>query len=144
MVEQDTVKLLRECDAGVKMGVTSIDDVREYVYSQEFKKLLVDCKRAHEKLGEEIQELLDKYHNEGKNPNPIAKSMSWMKTNMKLAMKESDSTIADLMTDGCNMGVKSLNKYLNKYKAADEVSKDITKRLINLEEKLAVDIRGYL
>jgi hypothetical protein len=42
------------------------------------------------------------------------------------------------------MGVKSLNRYLNQYKAADEFSKDIAKRLINLEEKLAVDIRSYL
>ena len=67
-----------------------------------------------------------------------------MKTSMKLTLNESDSTIADLMTDGCNMGVKSLNKYLNEYKAADEVSKDITKRLIKLEESLAHDIRGFL
>lgn len=59
-------------------------------------------------------------------------------------MDESDETIADLMTDGCNMGVKSLNKYLNQYKAADEISKDITKRLINLEEKLVIDIRCFL
>ena len=144
MVEQDTIKLLRECDAGVKMGVTSIDDVRDYVHNGSFKTLLVECKRAHEKLSEEIQALLDKYHDDGKNPNPIAKSMSWMKTNMKLIVNESDGTIADLMTDGCNMGVKSLNRYLNEYKAADEVSKDIAKRLINLEEKLAVDIREYL
>ena len=74
----------------------------------------------------------------------MAKSMSWLKTNVKLVMDESDETIADLMTDGCNMGVKSLNKYLNQYKAADEKTKDITKRLINLEEKLAVDIRCFL
>ena len=74
----------------------------------------------------------------------MAKGMSWMKTNVMLAMNDSDHTIADLMTDGCNMGVKSLNKYLNKYEAADEVSKDIAKRLINLEEQLAVDIRAYL
>ena len=67
-----------------------------------------------------------------------------MKTNMKLGMEDTDATIADLMTDGCNMGVKSLNRYLNQYKAADEVSKDITKRLINLEEKLTVDLRGFL
>ena len=67
-----------------------------------------------------------------------------MKTNMKLMMEDTDSTIADLMIDGCNMGVKSLSKYLNQYKAADEVSKDITKRLINLEEKLTVDIRQFL
>ena len=144
MIEKDTVRLLRECDAGVKMGVESIDDVIKYVNSKELKTLLSDCKAEHEKLNREIQELLDKYQDDGKDPNPIAKGMSWMKTNMKLAMNESDHTIADLMTDGCNMGVKSLNKYLNEYKAADEVSKDITKRLINLEEKLAIDMRDYL
>ncbi len=144
MIEQDTVKLLRECDAGVKMGTASIRDVADYVKSEKLKKYLLDCKDEHEKLNTEIQELLDKYKDEGKDPNPIAKSMSWIKTNIKLAMHESDHTIADLMTDGCNMGVKSLNKYLNQYKAADEVSKDITKRLINLEEQLAIDIRGFL
>lgn len=144
MVEQDTIKLLRECDAGVKMGVSSIDDVRDYVKSDTFKQRLISCKKEHEQLSEEIQELLEKYRDDGKDPNPIAKSMSWMKTNMKLVMDESDKTIADLMTDGCNMGVKSLNRYLNQYKAADEVSKDIAKRLINLEEQLAIDIREYL
>ena len=144
MIEQDTVKLLRECDAGVKMGVKSIDDVLKYVKSENFEKKLTKCKEEHETLSREIKDELDEYHDDGKDPNPIASSMSWMKTNMKLAMKESDKTIASLMTDGCNMGVKSLNRYLNEYKAADEYSKDIAKRLINLEEKLAVDIREYL
>ncbi|MEE0944532.1 MAG: hypothetical protein UIM24_03670 [Clostridia bacterium] len=144
MIEQDSIRLLRECDAGVKMGISSIEDVLGNVESGEFEKLLTDCKNEHEKLDSEIQELLDKYQDEGKEPAAIAKSMSWMKTNIKLAMNDSDNTIADLMTDGCNMGVKSLNKYLNEYEAADEVSKDICKRLINLEEKLAVDIRKFL
>ena len=144
MIEQDTVKLLRECDAGVKMGVSSIDDVIDYVGDHRFKELLNACKDEHEKLNREIQELLDKYGDDGKEPNPIAKGMSWMKTNIKLKINECDATIASLMTDGCNMGVKSLNRYLNEYEAADEVSKDITKRLINLEEKLTVDIREYL
>ena len=144
MVEQDTIKLLRECDAGVKMGIASIDDVLEWVHAQELKSLLSKCKGEHETLEQEIEHLLDGYHDDGKNPNPMAKGMSWMKTNVMLAMSETDATIADLMTDGCNMGVKSLNKYLNQYEAADEVSKDIAKRLINLEERLTVDIRDYL
>lgn len=144
MIEPDTVRLLRECDAGIKMGVSSIDDVSEYVKDETFQKYLIDCKNEHEKLKDEIQSLLDKYNDEGKNPNPMAKSMSWIKTNVKLVMDESDETIADLMTDGCNMGVKSLNKYLNQYKAADEKTKDITKRLIKIEEKFAVDIRQFL
>lgn len=144
MIEQDTIRLLRECDAGIKMGVESIDEVLEYVGSEGLSEKLSKCKAEHEKLNGEVQKLLDKYHDEGKDPNPIAKGMSWMKTNVKLSLKASDHTIADLITDGCNMGVKSLNKYLNEYKAADEVSKDITKRLINLEEQLAVDVREYL
>lgn len=144
MIEPDTIKLLRECDAGIKMGVASIDDVLDHVHDEAFRKRLADCKSEHDKLKDEIQVLLGEYHDEGKQPDLMAKGMSWMKTNMKLAMDESDETIADLMTDGCNMGVKSLSKYLGQYKAADEKTKDITKRLIGLEEKLAVDIRRFL
>lgn len=144
MIEQDTIRLLRECDAGVKMGVSSIDDVLKYVKDEKLKVILEDNKKDHEKLDTELQELLDKYKDEGKDPNPMAKGMSWIKTNVKLAFNESDSTIAGLITDGCNMGVKSLNQYLNEYEAADEVSKDICKKLINLEEELAVQIREFL
>ena len=144
MIEQDTVKLLRECDAGIKMGVSSIEEVLPKVSDKNFEEKLTICKNEHEKLDKELQGLLDKYHDDGKEPNPMAKGMSWLKTNIMLEMNESDKVVADLMTDGCNMGVKSLNKYLNKYKAANEISKDITKRLINLEEKLAIDIRQYL
>ena len=144
MIEKDTIKLLRECDAGVKMGVASIDDVWNHVRSEKLKERLNACKDEHDKLGVQIRDELDRFYDSGKNPNPMAKSMSWLKTNVKLGLSDSDSTVADLMTDGCNMGVKSLNRYLNQYKAADEVSKNITKRLIKLEEKLAVDIREFL
>ncbi len=144
MIEQDTIKLLRECDAGIKMGVKSIDDVLDKVESADLFDLLNVCKDEHDKLDKELQELLDKYGDEGKDPNFMAEKMAKLKTVMKLQMDETDNTIADLMTDGCNMGVKSLNKYLNQYAAADEKSKDITKRLINLEAQLAVDMRKFL
>ena len=144
MIEQDTVKLLRECDAGVRMGVSSIEDVLSRVHAADLKHALADCKSEHKKLEKEIRAELNRYHDEGKAPNPVAQGMSWIKTNVKLAMEDSDRVIAGLMTDGCNMGVKSLNQYLNEYEAADEHSKDITKRLIHLEEKLTEDMRPYL
>ncbi|MBQ7950712.1 MAG: hypothetical protein IJ278_03230 [Clostridia bacterium] len=144
MVEQDTIKLLRECDAGVKMGVSSLSDVIPITENEELKQLLSDCKDNHEKLECDLEKLLDKYQDNGKEPAALAKGMSWMKTNVKLLMNASDHTVADLMTDGCNMGVKSLHMYLNQYPAADEASKSITKRLINLEEGLAMDIRKFL
>ena len=144
MVEQDTIKLLRECDAGIKMGVKSIHDVFEHVNSQKLRDILNASKDEHDELDKELQQLLGKYHDEGKDPNPMAKGMSWVKTNVKLGMDDSDKTVADLMTDGCDMGVKSLNKYLNQYKAADEKSKDICKRLIKIEEKMRTQMQEYL
>lgn len=144
MVESDTIKLLRECDAGAKMGIKSISDVIDQVKSDEFKRILNDNKYEHEKLENEIQEELIRFKDDGKDPNPIAVGMSWMKTSLKIGIKNSDKTIADVMTDGCNMGVKSLNSYLNKYGAADEKSKSLTKKLICTEENMAEAMKAFL
>ena len=144
MIEQDTIKLLRECDAGIKMGTESIEDVLDHVKDRDMRRILSNSKRSHEKLQLEINEALNRFRDEGKAPNPIAKTMSRIKTELKIGLDDSDATIAELMCDGCNMGVQSLSRYLNQYAAADEMSKDVCKRLIKLEETLAVDMRKYL
>ena len=144
MIEKDTVKLLRECDAGIKMGVDSIEDVLDRVHCKDLRRILADSKQEHEDLKIEIQDMLNRYHDDGKDPGFMAKSMSHMKTGIKLGLEDTDATIADLMTDGCNMGIKGLSRYLNQYAAADEKSKDICKKLIKIEEKLALDMRDYL
>ena len=144
MIEQDTVRLLRECDAGAKMGVDSLNDVIGRVKDSQFRDALESSREEHEALSDEIRGELNRYKDEGKDPAPMASDMSWLKTHAELAMDASDATVADLMTDGCNMGVKSLSKYLNQYKAADEKSKDLAKRLIGEEEHLTQQIRAYL
>ena len=144
MIEQDTIRLLRECDAGVKMGVAAIDNVLSEVKNEEFRVKLIALKDDHQHLNGDIQKLLGRYHDDGKDPNPIVKGMSQIKTNFRMAAENSDATIADLMTDGCNMGVKSLSRYLNQYKAADESSKELTKRLIKIESDFTAEIRPYL
>ena len=144
MTNNDTVYLLRECDAGSKMAVSTIDEVMEKIGDSSMKQILRESREHHKKLGNEIHSQLIEHHSEEKDPNPMAKSMSWMKTNMKIGMDNSDATIADLVTDGCNMGVKSLHKYLNQYKAADETSKGLCKNLISIEEELCKDLQKYL
>lgn len=144
MEHKETIHLLKECDAGSKMAVTSIDEVLEFVKDEKLKKLLSESKAHHEKLGNETHELLSKWGSEEKDPSIMAKGMSWLKTNMKLGMNDSDATIADLITDGCDMGVKSLNQYLNEYSDADKEAKDVCKRLIKIEEDLRQEIQTYL
>lgn len=144
MPSEDTIKLLRECNAGVKMGVASIDDVLDQVKNNDFRELLTECKEKHETLGNETREMLNSFQDSGKEPNPVAKSMSWMKTHLKTAVEPGDDTIADLITDGCNMGVKSLHRYLNQYSNAQPKVQSIAKRLITLETQLTENVAQYL
>lgn len=144
MIQEDTIKLLRECNAGIKMGVSSIDEILDEATDRNLTQMLEDTKKEHQRLGSETHRLLNRYGDEGKDPSPVAKSMSWIKTNVMMAVDAGDNTIADLITDGCNMGVKSISRYLNKYEAADEESKNIAKQLIASEADLAQGLRSFL
>ncbi len=143
-MEDDTIKLLRECNAGIKMGISSLDDVLPHVSDVHLKEILTKSKEVHSRLGDETHELLKDYHDEGKEPATMAKMMSWVKTNVKLGGEDSDRVVADLITDGCNMGVKSLYRYLHQYPVADASSKDLTNKIISEEENLVKDLREYL
>ncbi|MCM1026479.1 MAG: hypothetical protein NC432_08570 [Roseburia sp.] len=143
-MEDDTIRLLRECNAGIKMGVSTLDDVMEHVQSESLRNLLAASKETHTKLGNRTHEYLKEYHDEGKEPAAMAKMMSKLKTNMKLDDEGPDSTAADLVTDGCNMGVKSLYRYLNQYPAAEEKVRKLAKDVAGAEETLVKDLREFL
>ena len=144
MIEQDTVRLLRECDAGVKMGVSSLEDVMPAVHSPALLRTLSVCREEHEALSSQIQQQLDRFGDEGKNPSPIAQKMSWVKTKLELGLESTDAVIADLMTDGCNMGVKQISVYFNRYPDADPKVRALADRLRIEEEQLAKQLRLYL
>ena len=139
-----TTDLLKECDSGVKTAVNSIKEVMDNVNSTQLRKLLTDSLDYHEELGNEIHEMLSQLGEKGKDPNPMARVMSWMKINIKMLEKPEDKNIAHLMFDGCSMGVKQLSEYLNKYSEADEKSQRLARKLIDCEEELAKDLKEYL
>ncbi len=143
-MNNDTISLLKECDSGTKTAVNSIKEVLDNTNSQQLMELLTDNLREHESIGDEIHRLLNEAGEKGKEPNPMARMMSWMKINVKMLEKPEDKNIAHLMFDGCSMGVKQLSEYLNKYKDADEKSRALAERLIRLEEHLAEDLKAYL
>ena len=136
MEKTDTIKLLQECDAGSKMAVTSIDELLDKATDSELVELLEESKKHHEKLGNDLHSMLNHKESDEKEPNPMAKGMSKLKINFKMGMDNSDAMIAELITDGCDMGVKSLYKYMNQYKAAEE--------LIAIEEELRDKLRKFL
>lgn len=143
-MEDDTIKLLRECNAGIKMGIASLDDVLESVENENLRNLLKESRDTHCRLGSDTRQYLERYQDEGKEPAAMARMMSWLKASVKLEGEDVDGKAADLITDGCNMGVKSLYRYLNQYPAAEKDVKKLAGRLIDAEETLVQDLRAYL
>lgn len=44
-VNDDTIKLLRECDAGVEMGIKTLDNVIDDVENDELRKILEKARK---------------------------------------------------------------------------------------------------
>ncbi|MBR5242041.1 MAG: hypothetical protein IKV20_02770 [Clostridia bacterium] len=140
----DTVKLLKECNTGIKMGTSAMNQILPYARSYGLKCALSACLDEHTALGEKTARLLSKEGIEAKDTRPIVKAMSTVKIKTKLMMSGSESTVADLMTDGCDMGIKSLTKNLNAYKRASDEARGIAEDLIAAEERLECKLRDYL
>lgn len=144
MATQDSIYLLRECDAGVKMAMASLDDVKDRTRNTEMQKILLESRQQHELIAEQIHKLLDSIGTGEKDPSPMARGMSAVKTGVKMGLDDSDQTVADLITDGCGMGIKSLHRYLNQYAAAETIARAVCRMLIAVEEQLVCDIKRFL
>lgn len=144
MINEDTISLLRECNSGTQMAVYSIDEVLEKVKNEKLRDILSSSKEHHKQLGNELHILLQKYGDSTKEPGAVAKGMSWLKTNTKFVLDDSDHVCADLITDGCHMGTKTVQRYLNQYVAADKESKSKAEELIRMEENLVNDLKPFL
>ena len=143
-MNDDTIKLLKECNAGCKSATNSMEQVQSYLNDDSLKSLIDEYNDKHIKIGDECHQMLNEVHEEEKDPNPMAKAFSWISTEIKLMMNDNSHKIAELMIDGCNMGIKSISEYMNKYKAASQDSLGLAKKLIQVEQEFMNKLLVYL
>ena len=143
-MSKDTLELLKECNAGCKSATNSMEQVQAYVKDRELKKIIEQYNKEHMQIGDECHKILDKAGETEKDPSPMAKTFSWISTEIKMMINDDEKKIADIMVDGCNMGMKALSRYLNEYKEADKESRNLTRKLIRLEQDFMNDLLVYL
>lgn len=140
----DTVSLLKECNAGCKSATNSLEQVQGYIKSNALKALVEKYDKRHIALGDECHSLLEEAGAKEKDPAPIPAAMAKLGTDIKLTLNDTTSHIANLLADGCHMGIKSLNKYKNQYKNADDNAVHITENLIKLEMEMYRDLLTFM
>lgn len=141
---EDSIKMLKQCNAGAKMAIGTIERVYPYAKDNAFKDTLSEYIKKHEDIVARTRELLANYCQGGKDPNPIAEFMAEMTTKMRLKQDGTDSSVASMIIEGCNMGTKKLREYKKKYTCASKDSFDTLQNLIELECKLTNEMQIYL
>ncbi len=139
-----TVELLKECNSGCKMAINSMDQVMEYVQDKEQEEIIRSCTKKHRGLEDSISRQLNEHGAGEESPGLMASAMSWISTEIKMAMNNDSNQIAKIMMDGCNMGIQSLSEYLNKYTEASGESRQLAGELIKVEENFMKEMKQFL
>ncbi len=143
-MNEDTKKLLEECNSGCKMAIDSMDQVLAYVEDEALGKVIHDYKKKHEKLEAESQSALEEAGHREKAPKAIASAFSWITTEVKMMIEDDNHQIAKMMMDGCQMGIQSISENNNKYLAAQKDAKELAKRLVTLEEDFIKELEAFV
>lgn len=143
-MKNETISLLDECNAGCKMAINGIEQVRDAVQSEEMAEILDTYSKKHQELEDETSRQLDDFGKMEKEPGLMASAMSWITTEAKLMMREDDHQIAKLMMDGCNMGIQSVSEYMNQYSSASDDSRTLARKIIKAEEDFMGEMKQFL
>lgn len=143
-MEDHTIRLLQECSQGCKMGIKSINQVSEYVSDQRLKNIIEKYRGEHQRIESEADHLLNWHGQDSKQPEMMATAMSWLSTEMKMMMKDDDKQAAKIMTEGCDMGIRTICGFINQYAGASKTSIALAKDLVKTEEKFREEMKPYL
>jgi len=143
-MNDDTIKLLKECTAGCKMALGSMKQVEEYIQDSKLKQIIDSYKDKHEELEKELADMLAQAGKTESEPKTMASAFSWFTTEMKLMMKDDSHQIAKLMMDGCNMGIQSVSEYQNKYSQASQEAVKLAHKLVKIEEDFMLEMKQFL
>ena len=143
-MKKETEKLLHECTSGTKMGEHAISLALPKVTNSSLKSTLEEAMKTHAIIGDEARKMLFSAHLREKEPSPLLLMMSDAKMNAMMLVSGSSSTIASLITDGCNMGVKTISHCVNKYQNASPQAKSLANKIISAEDDLRDKLRPYL
>lgn len=140
----DTVDLLQQVSKGLHMAMFSFDDLIGDVRNPALRKVLEESRDDHKRLLNENSNILKGYHRSDRDISAMAKFMAHMSADMKLDMEDSDRVIANIITKGCDTGIRNLRKYVNEYAASDPAAVDTARKLVTAEEEPKDNIAIYL
>ena len=142
-MREDTIHLLGDCTAGIELALSTMDGLLPDIKDRALRQRLREGMQVHRQLQKQTVSMLRQYGAAEKNAGPVAKSLSWLRTNTRMAMGGDDTTAAYLVADNCDSGVKNLCRSQNRYCMANRAAVELTQALIRCEEQLSAELRPF-
>ena len=57
-MNEDTINLLKECNAGCKMGTNSMEQLQRFIENEKLKSIIDEYNDKHIKIGDECHKML--------------------------------------------------------------------------------------
>lgn len=140
----DSVSLLQEVCTGCKYAVSSFGTALDYVKDDDMKRVIKKYDREHQELEKRCQAALKREGAKEKHAKILPEMMPRIGINMRLSMNDSRSHVAELMINGCNMGMKTIAKERNRNKHAAPECVDLANEVISIERSMMADMLKYL
>lgn len=141
---QDTIELLLQVNSGCKMAIDSMEQVGKTIDDKLILDIIKKYNEEHIKIEDKSHRLLNSAGVSDQEPSLMAKTFAQMQARIKLLIKDDVHQAASILTDGCNMGIKSLCEYKNSYKAADAKSVELCEKLCDLESRMLEELQPLL
>lgn len=130
-----------------QMGIEAINNLLKELKNKEnkIKKILEDELKEYEKFYKSSEKLLKKEKIELKEKGKMAKMMSKMGIKKEVLSDNSDSKIAQMLTQGLTMGVTQIAAKIDSYK--DVISKnhmELAKEYKKFQENSIEKLKSYL
>ena len=142
--DENEINVLDELNKGACMGMDAINFILDKVENNDFRKELNNQYNQYKKISDRICELYPEYSK--KHPHKtstINKVMTWYGIEIKTAMDDSTSKIAELLMQGTNMGIIEGRKLLNHKQTDKEVHK-LVQEYVEMQERDVEKLKKFL
>ena len=140
----DTASLLREVCQGCKYAIESIEIARKYATDERVASVLRASGESHKKIQRAASQGLKKEGVKEISHPAIGALMTKAQMNITLMLSSKPKSIAGVIIDGCNMGIKTVSKYKNRYPKASEECRGLADGLILAERELSSGMLKFL
>lgn len=143
-MNEDSIKLLEECNTGCKMALKSLSQVGSYVMDTELLMLIEKYARKHDVIEVHSSELLIEAGKCDKEPGAMATAFSWITAEVKLLIKDDNHQITSILMNGCNMGIQSISECQHKYPGAEKKIMKLAYELVKCEEDFMKELKAFV